>query len=251
MPIFTESDLIQRLSKVEGFLRPAEAFLLHTLAGKLPNEAVAAEVGSWMGRSSVAIALPLVEKKGKLHTIDDHRGITGAEGYTPREYLLGQFEKNIRESGVASVVEHHPKSSDDLAGEWNTQVDFLFIDGDHRHQAVVNDIRHYTPFVKPGGWLAFHDSGNPEVSKAIKEWAARVKMAPAAVAFTGTILALKMPGEGDSHFPQSNRDLLWKCFNLASCVIPSASNPIKKLRVKLSQSMARKVMRKWTREALS
>ena len=37
------------------------------------------------------------------------------------------------------------------------QVDFLFIDGDHRESGVSADYRDYSGFVRPGGIIAFHD----------------------------------------------------------------------------------------------
>ena len=37
-------------------------------------------------------------------------------------------------------------------------IDFLFIDGDHTYQAVMTDWLLYSPLVKRGGIIAFHDS---------------------------------------------------------------------------------------------
>ena len=38
-----------------------------------------------------------------------------------------------------------------------TQVDFLFIDGDHTLQGVTADYNDYREFVRPGGLIGFHD----------------------------------------------------------------------------------------------
>jgi cephalosporin hydroxylase len=37
------------------------------------------------------------------------------------------------------------------------KVDFLFIDGDHTEKAVISDYNMYSPFVRSGGIIAFHD----------------------------------------------------------------------------------------------
>lgn len=37
-------------------------------------------------------------------------------------------------------------------------IDLLFIDGDHQHDAVLADWLLYSPLVKPGGLVAFHDA---------------------------------------------------------------------------------------------
>jgi predicted O-methyltransferase YrrM len=39
----------------------------------------------------------------------------------------------------------------------NRAVDFLFIDGDHRYEAVKRDFELYVPLVRPGGVVALHD----------------------------------------------------------------------------------------------
>ncbi len=37
------------------------------------------------------------------------------------------------------------------------KVDFLFIDGDHSYEGVKTDFEMYSPLVKKGGIVAFHD----------------------------------------------------------------------------------------------
>jgi predicted O-methyltransferase YrrM len=41
-----------------------------------------------------------------------------------------------------------------LGGEW---IDVLFIDGDHSYQGAKTDFEMYSPLVRPGGIVAFHD----------------------------------------------------------------------------------------------
>jgi predicted O-methyltransferase YrrM len=36
-------------------------------------------------------------------------------------------------------------------------LDFLFIDGDHRYEGAKADFELYSPLVRPGGLIAFHD----------------------------------------------------------------------------------------------
>ena len=40
-------------------------------------------------------------------------------------------------------------------------IDFLFIDGDHRYEAVRRDFQLYSPLLRPGGIVAFHDILQP------------------------------------------------------------------------------------------
>ena len=46
----------------------------------------------------------------------------------------------------------------DAARDWQGQIDFLFIDGDHSEQAVQRDWEDWSRFVVRGGVVAFHDA---------------------------------------------------------------------------------------------
>jgi predicted O-methyltransferase YrrM len=39
----------------------------------------------------------------------------------------------------------------------NKSLDFVYIDGDHNYNAVVEDIEHWQPKIKSGGYIAGHD----------------------------------------------------------------------------------------------
>lgn len=39
----------------------------------------------------------------------------------------------------------------------NQKLDFIFIDGDHSYEGVKKDFEMYSPFINPGGYIAFHD----------------------------------------------------------------------------------------------
>jgi predicted O-methyltransferase YrrM len=44
------------------------------------------------------------------------------------------------------------------------EVDFLFIDGDHTYQGVKQDFQMYSPLVRKGGIVAFHDIATPDLT---------------------------------------------------------------------------------------
>lgn len=59
-------------------------------------------------------------------------------------------------------------------------VDFVFIDGDHRFEAVAKDIENWWPRVSPGGLLCGHDYSHPRcrrgiwgVDRAVQEFSER------------------------------------------------------------------------------
>lgn len=54
-----------------------------------------------------------------------------------------------------------------LNGEF---LDFLFIDGDHRYEAVKTDLEMYLPLVRKGGKIALHDINYAEEGGVHKLW---------------------------------------------------------------------------------
>ena len=52
----------------------------------------------------------------------------------------------------------------------NDKFDFIFIDGDHRYNAVKLDFEMYLPLVKSGGIIALHDIGYAEEGGVHKLW---------------------------------------------------------------------------------
>jgi len=53
------------------------------------------------------------------------------------------------------------------------QLDFLFIDGDHSREGVWADFRLYSPLVRAGGLIAFHDVSEhtyPAVEGVMQFW---------------------------------------------------------------------------------
>jgi len=52
----------------------------------------------------------------------------------------------------------------------DNELDFVFIDGDHSTQGVVNDIKAYTPKVKQDGYIIGHDWDWDTVQKAVIEF---------------------------------------------------------------------------------
>jgi len=52
----------------------------------------------------------------------------------------------------------------------NELVDFLFIDGDHTYHGVKTDFEMYSPLVKNGGIVAFHDIGKNEEGGVYNLW---------------------------------------------------------------------------------
>jgi predicted O-methyltransferase YrrM len=52
----------------------------------------------------------------------------------------------------------------------NPSLDFLFIDGNHMYEAIRHDFEFYSPLVRPGGVIAFHDIAANEEGGGNRYW---------------------------------------------------------------------------------
>ena len=83
------------------------------------------------------------------------------------EYDVNSRDNYLRSLG-SNVTMIHGSSHDEELKQLvkdkldNTKLDFLFIDGDHTYEGVKQDFEMYKEFVKPGGWIGFHDIKDTE-----------------------------------------------------------------------------------------
>ena len=80
-------------------------------------------------------------------------------GYTKwRELLYKSFALSSQKIHLLRMDSHEKqtvKQVIDILG--GRKLDFLFIDGDHRYEGVKRDFEMYSPLVRQGGMIAFHD----------------------------------------------------------------------------------------------
>lgn len=154
---------------IPSFMYDEEEIALHRVARSLPLLAQVAEIGSWIGRSSIIIANGLRDRGGHLYCIDPYLGQDVAIGDGRAKAIYGgvldtvgmtqdeAFRQNVTTHGAAELVTQVRGYSHDIARAWSRQLDLLFIDADHAYEAVRRDLTDWAPFVKSGGWLVMHD----------------------------------------------------------------------------------------------
>lgn len=153
---------IKSYKSIDGFLSKNEAISLYKKAASLGFNSKIVEIGSWKGKSTYCLAKGL--KSGQVIAIDpfDASGDEGsgsADTYKNLKgvsSLLSQFEENMRVRGVRDKIEIYKGFSQDFAGDISN-IDLLFIDGDHSIEGCKNDYLNYIPHLKKGGYIAFHD----------------------------------------------------------------------------------------------
>jgi len=128
------------------------------------------EIGSYCGGSTVVIGRAAARRNPgvRLYAIEP---FTFHEARYQYDYE-GLFDRNVAEWGLAANVVKVRKTSEKVALDWDREIDFLYIDGDHTYEAVVRDIHNFVRFVRAGGLFAFHDyksSGKEGVRRAVDE----------------------------------------------------------------------------------
>lgn len=153
-------------------MTPAELAFLQALVLSLPADPVVVELGSWKGRSAVAICEALESSGGgRLYAVDAFSGHHGEFAALDPE-LLGVFRANTAGFDQLEVVVGD--SAQAASGFQDGSVDLVFVDADHSYAGVVRDLRAWRPKLKRGGTMAGHDWGWVGVRVAVRETYGRV-----------------------------------------------------------------------------
>lgn len=142
---------------------------------------VGVEVGVWRGETSFALLRN--RHMLHLHMIDPWKsGEPGTvwyeSGSTMPSRPQADYELAMRKA-LARVAYfeaedrftvHRDESLNVVNNFEDGSLDFVFLDGDHSYQTVVNEIIAWMPKVKKGGWIGGHDYGtsrNGKVAEAV------------------------------------------------------------------------------------
>lgn len=163
---------IENALKIDGWMQPVE---LEWLATQAATRKVVIEVGSWMGRSTRAIADNLPEG-GVVYAVDtwlgsdepNHKRLLAGKPLSPEatkvgdNWLLDQFGNNMGEAHFAEPlyrVRCVQKTSVEAAKYLHTLADMIFLDASHDYENVLADIKAWQPLLAPGGLMCGHDFG--------------------------------------------------------------------------------------------
>ncbi len=164
--------MLERARAAEGFTKESELELLHELASTMLPGCVVVEVGSWKGRSTLAICEGLDGLAGAtLVAVDTFDGDAEVHQYAPRQTagsVRAEFERNTAGYGFLRVLQ---ADSHVAAREFDdASVDWVFIDAAHDYRSVVGDIRAWARTIKPGGLISGHDYGRSGVTDAVRRF---------------------------------------------------------------------------------
>jgi predicted O-methyltransferase YrrM len=162
-PVTTaDPSLEQSLDGVEGWFSPDQVARVVARAAEVPEAGRIVEIGSFRGRSMIAIARSAREGV-EIVAIDPHAGndrgpqeIDGFEDEAALDHKV--FLANLERAGVRDRVTYVRKFSHDAHGDVGGPVDLLHIDGAHRFKPAGDDMASWGARVRDGGVLLIHDS---------------------------------------------------------------------------------------------
>lgn len=176
---------------LHGSLKPTDAFILADLLRKYRPKRIL-EVGSFLGVSSRWILEITTSWQANLLSVDPnipHRVYANPRGiYSQlnKKYLFQRLELidaffgscddclidylqqfySVERCEIDALVQTIPV----LDKSWDQCFDFIFIDGEHTYDSVMNNFEIARSLITPGGCIAFHDALSWEgVSKALHE----------------------------------------------------------------------------------
>jgi predicted O-methyltransferase YrrM len=169
-----DTRLEEALRGVEGWLGSVEARLLYCSVRDFPpiDEPLrAVEIGSWKGRSTIAMACALEQRNGEVVAIDPHdtASVDLVDEYGSVD-TFAAFTNNLRRAGVSERVRVVRNTSIGAAPEVLTQpIHVLFVDGSHRYEDVKNDVQLYFPALAERSVVALNDPSRDGVYRALRE----------------------------------------------------------------------------------
>ena len=168
-PVSSYDSIKHAVDAIEGFLVPGQEKYLFDKVKSMPEDATIVEIGSFQGRSTVAMAYACVGTNRKIYCIDPWN-FKGSKLFP--ENIFEIWTDNIQNNRLDSYVTPLQGYSRDILSRWselvgNQKIDFIFIDGGHEYEDVLPDFQLAFPLVKPGGWIALHDvrAGFPGVDR--------------------------------------------------------------------------------------
>jgi predicted O-methyltransferase YrrM len=167
-----------KLQLPQGWMGKQSRKWLRKQVANVPRGGLVAEVGSWRGRSTLVLATHL-PPEAHLYAIDTWEGTPDDPSQHEQLYAnAGDVYQDFLQNLARPIMDRRltPLRMTSLEGAtalWNrhgfASFDFVFIDADHRYEAVDADIHAYRSLVRPGGILAGHDYHWEGVARAVAE----------------------------------------------------------------------------------
>jgi len=133
---------------------------------------VGAEIGVNKGRFSKWICHQMRRNKPKLFLVDPYKSYKEYSEYLDQNQMDSIFEQAKVRLAKYNCEFVQKMSMEAVKDFQDNSLDFVYIDGNHDYQFVVNDIAEWSKKVKPGGLVSGHDYSKYmfQVIEAVNGW---------------------------------------------------------------------------------
>jgi len=156
-------DQIAELLSIGGAVNAEEMLHLHRLATQIQDGCIV-EVGSFQGRATAALAMgSLAGFKVPVYAVDPQEEFIGVYGGVFGPEDRGRFFEGMLRLRLYPIIRLINLSSEWLSRSWPLPVRLLWIDGDHRYEAVRRDLECWLPKLHDDASIVFDDALDPTV----------------------------------------------------------------------------------------
>lgn len=164
------ADWFTGVQQIPGWCREEEARLLYRLAGRVSERGAIVEIGSYQGKSTLALIRGSKPRGALVYAIDPY--LEYVERDRPEQVFTGStaadFLRNMVAHNAADRLRVIMMPGEDIAPVWPYgPVDMVYIDANHDIEYVSRHAWTWHPLLKPGGAMAFHDDDIKDVSHTI------------------------------------------------------------------------------------
>jgi predicted O-methyltransferase YrrM len=139
---------------------------LYSWANGIDINGTAVEVGTFSGENAVIMAGYF----NRVITVDPWMNGYDKNDHASNADMAEVEKKYLERTESFTNISHIKLSSVEASKQFDDgSIDLVYLDGDHRTEALVADIDAWKPKVRPGGILAGHDINIESVHNALKQ----------------------------------------------------------------------------------
>lgn len=154
---------------IDAHVSKAGAEYLYTVSKRL-GAGNYVELGCFYGGSALCIGQGIKDNNidARLFTIDLFTGYK-LPSWQRKSYSFDTVRTTFEEHGLSDIITTVQGASTEAASRYqDMEFNFLFIDADHGIGPCRRDFEAWSPLVRSGGEIAFHDNDRKGVSRCIE-----------------------------------------------------------------------------------
>lgn len=128
------------------------------------------EIGSYTGQSTLIFYKNLNNIK-ELISVDPFSLSFNSDNLFDTNNINDIYKIFLNNIKPHQNIKHIKLSSEEASKNFNDEYfDFIYIDGCHKYESIINDINCWKTKIKKGGFIGFHDADSQNVVRAVSSF---------------------------------------------------------------------------------